>query len=104
MVLTRLRVSYNKTMTGKQAQILSTDELDIRLASDGKTHMQLNQDMFPAPDAPFRLTVNNVTSDISLQQLMSMRKSIDLYLQSIGYKPHQLEITYRYAIHPECIR
>lgn len=104
MGLIRLRVSYNETMTGKQVQILRTDELDIRLASDGKTHMMPNQDYFPDPDAPFRLTVNNISTDIDIDQLMTMRKSIDLYLESIGYKPYQLEMTYRYLIHPEFIR
>lgn len=104
MGLKRPHVCYNRSMTGKQVQILRTDELDIRLASDGKTHMLPNQDLFPAPDAPFRLTVNNVTVDISLDQVMTMRKSIDLYLESIGYKPYQLDMTYKYVIHPEYIR
>lgn len=104
MVLKRPHVCYNVRMTGKQVQILRTDEFDIRLASDGETHMMPNQDLFPAPDAPFRLTVNNVTADLSLVQLMSTRQSIDSYLESIGYKPYQLEMTYRYMIHPESIR
>lgn len=99
MGLTRLRVSYNETMTGKQAQILRTDELDIRLASDGKKHMMPNA-ISAESDAPFQLTVNNLTVDISLADLLYLCKSIDLYLKRLGYTHDDLSILYRYAIQP----
>lgn len=86
-------------MASKQMQILRTDALDVRLGSDGQKHL-LSHGVYADSDAPFELTVNNLTADIDLAQVITLHDAIDAYLHNLGYSSSELSIIRRYAVTP----